>query len=55
MTITNPVVIKFSNEQIRTAADVLSQNYYRAKSVVDYWTALEAGTLILKVAVITQR
>ncbi len=39
MAINDPTAIKFSNERVRTAADVSAQGYYRAKSLIDQWTA----------------
>jgi hypothetical protein len=39
MPITNPQAIKFANEDIRPAADALSQLYYRAKDILARWSA----------------
>jgi hypothetical protein len=44
--ITNPQAVKFSNEEIRTAANDFAQLYYRAKRVYQSWTALGMSSLI---------
>jgi galactitol-specific phosphotransferase system IIB component len=46
MVITNPQAVKYCNENIRVAADKLSQAYYFAKATVDEWTAHNMGALI---------
>ena len=42
----NPQVVKFSNEQIRTVADDLYQLYWKAKSVVQNYTSDGIGALV---------
>ena len=44
--ITNPQVIKFSNEVIRPLADAYSQLYFRTKAIAAEWTAQNMGALI---------
>lgn len=46
MPITNPVAIKFSNEKIRPAADMLAQLDNFAAAVLAEWTALGGTSLI---------
>lgn len=41
--ITSSVAIKFSNERVRTVADLLSQAYYASVAVGDRWTTLGSG------------
>lgn len=43
--ITNPVAIKFANEKIRVAADLLAQLDNFAASIAAEWTALGGTTL----------
>ena len=44
--ITNPVAIKFANEKLRVAADLLSQLDNFANIVLNEWTALGGTSLI---------
>ena len=44
--ITNPQAVKFANEKIRVAADVLAQLDNFAASVLNEWTALGGASLI---------
>ena len=44
--ITNSQAVTFANEEIRTAANDLAQLYYRAKRVLQRWTALGGASLI---------
>jgi len=46
MPVTNPVAIKFSNEKIRVAADLLAQLDNFALAVLNEWTALGGTALI---------
>jgi hypothetical protein len=46
MPITNPVAIKFSDEKLRVAADLLSQLDNFAAAVLAEWTALGGVALI---------
>lgn len=43
--ITNPVAIKFANEKVRIAADLLSQLDNFANTVLNEWTAIGGSTL----------
>lgn len=44
--ITNAEAVRFCNDRVRMAADMLGQLYYTAKSVSNEWTANSLGTLI---------
>lgn len=44
--ITNPVAIKFANEKVRVAADLLAQVDNFAASVLNEWTALGSTALV---------
>jgi hypothetical protein len=44
--ITNPVAIRFSNERLRLAADLLSQLDNYAAAILNEWTALGGVALI---------
>lgn len=46
MPITNPVAIKFSNEKLRVAADMLAQADNFAAATLAEWTALGGAALI---------
>jgi hypothetical protein len=46
MAITNPVAIKFSNDKIRVAADLLAQLDNFAAAVINEWNALGGTALI---------
>lgn len=45
MPITDPVAIKFSNEKVRVAADLIAQLDNFAATVINEWTALGGATL----------
>lgn len=44
--ITDPVAIRFANEKIRVAADMMAQNYWTAKSLLAEWNATGMSTRI---------
>ena len=44
--ITNPEAVRFSNEKIRTLADLATRYYYAAKSVANEWGATGMNTKI---------
>ncbi len=52
--ITNPVAIKFSNEKLRVAADLIAQLDNFAATVLAEWTALGTSTLIPNTADVLQ-
>jgi hypothetical protein len=52
--INNPVAIKFCNEKIRVAADLLAQVDNFALSVTNEWTALGGAVLIPNTADVVQ-
>ena len=46
MAITDPQVVKFSNEEVRTVADKAVAYYWQAKAFVTEWDAQGLGALI---------
>jgi hypothetical protein len=44
--ITEPLAIRFCNEQIRTEADSLVETLYRAQRLLDTWDSQHMGDLI---------
>lgn len=44
--ITNVQAITFCNQQVRPMADLLSQTYFTAKSIVEFWNANSMSALI---------
>jgi hypothetical protein len=54
MAITNPVAIKFSNERLRVAADLLAQLDNEAAAILAEWTALGGTALIPNTADVLQ-
>src|SRR5579872_360747 len=44
--ITNPLAVAFANNQVRPTADLMSQLYYTAKSIVNYWNANSMSSII---------
>ncbi len=44
--ITNPEAIRFTNEWARPKADVLAQNYYAAKRLVNEWNSKSISSII---------
>lgn len=52
--ITNPVAIKFSNERLRVAADLIAQLDNEAAAILAEWTALGGTAMIPNTADVLQ-
>ena len=46
MAITDPQAIKFSNERVRTLADIATKYYYAARAFQNEWDATSMNLLI---------
>jgi hypothetical protein len=52
--ITNPMAVKFSNEKVRVAADLIAQLDNFAASVLNEWTAIVGTTLFPNTTAVVQ-